>query len=79
MSAAVDPMLILDGCRPVGLGSLDVSLATMVSDDARARGVGVVLDDFLPPSWTEDALVVGPGRGPSEAALPVPRSPRARR
>jgi ornithine cyclodeaminase len=69
---------------PFGLGILDVSLATMVSDDARARGVGMVLDDFLPQPWTEDTLVVGPGRvGSGEPAdrsgvqrrrLPRPRS-----
>lgn len=37
---------------PFGLGMLDLAVARMVLDSARAHGGGIRVPDFLPPSWS---------------------------
>lgn len=38
---------------PFGLGILDLAISTLVSSLARKRGLGTVIDSFLPDSWVK--------------------------
>jgi ornithine cyclodeaminase len=42
---------------PFGLGVLDLALAKMVYERAVERGVGEVIDSFLPESWCGEGRV----------------------
>jgi ornithine cyclodeaminase len=38
---------------PFGLGVLDMQLARFVYEQAAKKGVGILIKDFIPPSWHE--------------------------